>query len=129
MKRKMMRAKIHRARVTQADVEYEGSVTIDQNLMKAVDMIDGEAVALWNVTNGERLETYALTGPPGSGVVCVNGAAAHKMRPGDTIIITAFAWMDEAAARHYKPKVILMDEENRIKGAREEVPGPQRACA
>jgi aspartate 1-decarboxylase len=126
MKRKMMRAKIHRARVTQADVDYEGSITIDQDLMEAVDMIDGEAVAVWNVTSGERLETYAVSGPRGSRVVCVNGAAAHKMRPGETIIIAAFTWMDEAAARQYKPKVIFMDEENRIKSTRGEMPGPRR---
>jgi len=129
MKRKMMRAKIHRALVTHADVDYEGSITIDRELMEAVDLIEGEAVALWNVTNGERLETYAVPGPAGSRVVCVNGAAAHKMRQGDIIIITAFAWMEEEAARRYQPKVILMGEGNRIKDVRGEVPGPQRAFA
>jgi aspartate 1-decarboxylase len=129
MKRKMMRAKIHRARVTQADVEYEGSITIDKDWMDSVDMIDNEAVAVWNVTNGERLETYALAGEPGSRVICINGAAAHKMRPGDTVIICAFAWMEEAAARRYEPKILFMDENNNIKFSRGEVPGPQRACA
>jgi aspartate 1-decarboxylase len=125
----MRRAKIHRARVTHADLDYEGSLTIDETLMEAVDLLPGEGVAVWNVTNGERFETYAVTGPAGSGVICVNGAAAHKARPGDVVIISAFTWLGEAAARRHEPKVILVDERNRISRARAEVPGPQRAYA
>jgi aspartate 1-decarboxylase len=124
MMRKMLRAKIHRARVTEANVDYEGSVTIDRTLLEAVDLLPGEAVAVWNVTNGERFETYAVAGPPRSGVICVNGAAAHKARPGDLVIIAAFAWMDEAAARRHEPKVVFVDGRNRIRETRAEVPGP-----
>ena len=127
MRRKMLRGKIHRARVTQADVDYEGSITIDQDLMDRVDLLAGEAVAVWNVTNGERIETYAVAGPRDSGVVCVNGAAAHKVRPGDLVIIAAFTWMDETAARRHEPKVIFVDEDNRPREMRAEMPGPERA--
>jgi aspartate 1-decarboxylase len=129
MRRKMLRAKIHRATVTHADVDYEGSVTIDQDLMDRIDLLAGEAVSIWDVTNGERLETYAVSGPRGSRVVCVNGAAAHKVRPGHVVIIAAFTWMGEAAARRHQPKVILLDEQNRVKSERAEVPGPDRAVA
>ena len=113
MTRKLLRAKIHRATVTGADVDYEGSVTIDRELMELTDLVDHEAVCIWNVTNGERLETYAIPGPRGSGVVCVNGAAAHKVRKGDLVIIAAYAWMDENEARAYEPLVVFVDEKNR----------------
>jgi aspartate 1-decarboxylase len=129
MMRKMLRAKIHRARVTQADVDYEGSVTIDRTLMDAIDLLPNEAVAVWNVTNGERFETYAVEGPPDSGVVCINGAAAHKARPDDLVIIAAFTWLEEAAARRHEPRVIFVDERNRIRETRGEVAGPLRAVA
>jgi aspartate 1-decarboxylase len=122
--RKMMRAKIHRATVTQADVDYEGSITIDRNLLDATDLLPNEAVCVWNVTNGNRFETYAVEGPAGSGVICVNGAAAHLVDPGDLVIIAAFAWMDEAAARVFQPKVVFVDEQNRIREKRAETPGP-----
>jgi len=128
MTRKMMRAKIHRATVTQADVEYEGSITIDKNLMDATDLIQNEAVCVWNATRGTRFETYALEGPPGSGVICVNGAAAHLVDPGDLVIIAAFTWMDEGEARKYEPKVVFVDEKNRIRAKRSEVAGPLRAA-
>jgi aspartate 1-decarboxylase len=127
MMRKMLRAKIHRATVTQADVDYEGSVTIDRDLMDATDLLPNEAVCLWDVTNGHRLETYAVEGPRGSGVVCVNGAAAHLVRPGDLVIIAAYTWLDEGEARAHEPKVVFVDERNRIKEKRAEVPGPLRA--
>ena len=127
MNRKMLRAKIHRATVTQADVDYEGSITIDRRLMDATDLLPNEAVCVWNVTSGTRLETYTVEGPPDSGVICVNGAAAHLVRPGDLVIIAAYAWMDEDAARVYEPKVVFVDERNRIKEKRAEVPGPLRA--
>jgi aspartate 1-decarboxylase len=124
MIRKMMRAKIHRATVTQADVDYEGSITIDKNLMDATDLLPNEAVCVWNVTSGTRFETYAVTGPQDSGVICVNGAAAHLVSPGDLVIIAAFADMDEAEARRHEPKVVFVDDRNRIRERRSEVPGP-----
>jgi aspartate 1-decarboxylase len=127
MMRKMLRAKIHRATVTQADVDYEGSVTIDRNLLDATDLLPNEAVCIWDVTNGNRLETYAVEGERGSGVICVNGAAAHLIRPGDLVIIAAYTWLDEAEARAHKPRVVFVDEHNRIKEERSEVPGPLRA--
>ena len=128
MTRKMLRAKIHRATVTQANVDYEGSITIDRRLMDATDLLPDEAVCVWNVTSGTRLETYAVLGPPDSGVICVNGAAAHLVRPGDLVIIAAFTWMDDAAARAHEPKVLFVDEQNRIKEKRVEIPGPMRAA-
>ena len=124
MMRKMMRAKIHRATVTQADVDYEGSITIDRNLLDATDLLPNEAVCVWNVTNGNRFETYAVEGPAGSGVICVNGAAAHLVDPGDLVIIAAFAWMSEEAARVHEPKVVFVDEQNRTREKRSETPGP-----
>jgi aspartate 1-decarboxylase len=113
MTRKLLRGKIHRATVTGADLDYEGSVTIDRDLMDGADLVDHEAVHIWNVTNGERFETYAIPGERGSGVVCVNGAAAHKVSRGDLVIIAAFSWMDEDEARDWKPRVVFVDEENR----------------
>ncbi len=128
MMRKMLRAKIHRATVTQANVDYEGSITIDRRLMEATDLVPNEAVCVWNVTNGNRFETYAVEGPPDSGVVCVNGAAAHLVSPGDLVIIAAYTWLAEEAARVHEPKVVFVDEHNRIRDRRAEVPGPQRAA-
>ena len=127
MTRKMLRAKIHRATVTQADIDYEGSVTIDRDLLDATDLLPNEAVCIWDVTNGNRLETYAVEGERGSGVICVNGAAAHLIRPGDLVIIAAYTWLDEAEARAHKPRVVFVDEHNRIKEERSKVPGPLRA--
>jgi len=127
--RKMLRAKIHRATVTQADVDYEGSITIDRRLMEATDLLAHEAVCVWDVTNGNRFETYAVEGPPDSGVVCVNGAAAHLVRPGDLVIIAAYTWLPEDAARAHEPKVVFVDGENRIRERRAETPGPTRVRA
>ena len=121
MMRKMLRAKIHRATVTEANLDYEGSITIDRTLMDATDLLPNEAVCVWNVTSGTRFETYTVEGPPDSGVICVNGAAAHLVRPGDLIIIAAFTWLDEAAARVHEPKVVFVDEQNRIREKRAEV--------
>lgn len=129
MMRKMMRAKIHRATVTQAELDYEGSITIDRRLMDATDMLPNEAVCVWNVTNGNRFETYTVEGPPDTGVICVNGAAAHLVRPGDLIIIAAFTWLEEKAARRHEPKVVFVDEDNRIREKRAEVAGPLRAAS
>ena len=120
MTRKLLRGKIHRATVTGADLHYEGSVTIDQDLMDACDLVDHEAVHIWNVTNGNRFETYAIPGERGSGVVCVNGAAAHKVAKGDLVIIAAFSWMADREARTWKPHVVFVDEKNRAVDLRAE---------
>ena len=127
MTRKMLRAKIHRATVTQANVDYEGSITIDRRLMDATDLLPNEAVCVWNVTNGNRFETYAVEGAPDSGTICVNGAAAHLVNPGDLVIIAAYTWLDDADARVHQPKVVFVDEHNRIREKRAEVAGPLRA--
>lgn len=127
MRRSLFKSKIHRARVTAADVAYEGSITLDEELMRAADIVPYEHVHVWNVTNGSRLETYALPGRAGSGVVCVNGAAAHHARPGDLVIVATFADVDDAAACDWKPKVVRVDAGNRAIAAEEpEVPGPDR---
>jgi aspartate 1-decarboxylase len=125
MRRTLFKSKIHRATVTHADLDYEGSVTIDSELLRAADILPYEKVAIWNVTRGSRLETYALEGP--AGVICINGAAAHHNRPGDLVIIATFAEMEEAEARVHQPTVVLVDEKNRIKDAgMKEIAGPAR---
>jgi len=121
MMRKMLRAKIHRATVTEANIDYEGSIAIDRRLMEATDLLPNEAVCVWDVTNGNRFETYAVEGESDSGVICVNGAAAHLVRPGDLVIIAAYTWLEEEAARLHEPKVIFVDERNRIREKRREV--------
>ena len=127
MRRTLFKSKIHRATVTHADLEYEGSVTIDRDLMLAADIVEHEQVHIWNVTSGTRLVTYALEGAPGSGEVCVNGAAAHQAKPGDLVIIATFAEMDAREAAAHRPKVVLVDGQNRIvNGAAKEIPGPLR---
>ncbi len=124
----MLRAKIHRARVTAANVDYEGSITIDANLLELAGVLPHEAVQVWNVTNGERFETYAVAGEPGTGVVCVNGAAAHKVGVGDLIIIATFAWLEESAARKWQPRLVFVDARNApLPRGRKETPGPGRA--
>ena len=127
MRRSMFKSKIHRATVTHADLDYEGSVTIDQDLMDAAGIWEFESVHVWNVTRGTRLMTYALPGARGSGVICINGAAAHLNKPGDKVILATFAEMEEAEARRHVPQVVLVDDENRVveKGARE-IAGPAR---
>ena len=111
--RTMLRGKIHRATVTGADLHYEGSVTIDAELLERADILPYEQVDIWNVTNGERFTTYALPGQRGSGVVCINGAAAHKARRGDLVIIAAFAPVEEAEARTWTPHCVFVDAHNR----------------
>jgi aspartate 1-decarboxylase len=127
MRRSMFKSKIHRATVTDADLDYEGSVTIDEDLMDAAGIWEYEAIHVWNITRGTRLTTYAIKGGRGSGVICINGAAAHLNKPGDKVILATFAEMDEAEARRHVPQVVLVDAENRIvsKDARE-VAGPAR---
>jgi aspartate 1-decarboxylase len=123
----MLKSKIHRATVTDADVNYEGSVTVDADLLRAADILPHEEVHVWNVTRGSRLRTYAIEGEAGSGVVCINGAAAHLTRPGDLVILATFTDLDDVAARNHQPIVVLVDERNRIRDARaKEVPGPKR---
>ncbi len=116
--RHMLRGKIHRATVTEADLHYEGSVTIDKNLMAAADILNNERVDVWNIASGARLSTYAIEGPAGSGVVCLNGAAARLVAVGDMVIIACFGFMDSEEAKSYKPRIVLCDENNRIKETR-----------
>lgn len=125
MQRSIFKSKLHRVRVTEANLEYEGSVTIDDDLLQAADILPYERVHVWNITNGSRLETYALRGPAGSGVICLNGAAARLAQPGDLAIIATFAEMEEAEARQWEPIVVRVDENNRkISTAPEQWPGP-----
>jgi aspartate 1-decarboxylase len=125
MRLSIFKSKIHRATVTHADLDYEGSVTIDRDLLEAADILPNEMVHIWNVTRGTRLTTYALEGPAGSRAICVNGAAAHQNRPGDLIILATFAEMTREEARDFKPTVVLVDGENRIvNGEAVEKPGP-----
>ena len=114
MQRTMFKSKIHRATVTHADLDYEGSVTIDADLLEAADLMAHEHVHIWNITRGTRIETYTLRGEPGSGVICINGAAAHQNRPGDLVIIASFAMYDESELKEYAPTVVLVDSRNRI---------------
>ncbi len=116
----MLLGKIHRATVTGADLEYEGSITIDADLMDSVGILEHEAVHVWDVTNGARLITYALRGPRGSGVVCINGAAAHQVEVADTVIIACFVELDDAEARTWDPKIVLVDSYNKIVETRPE---------
>ena len=115
MTRYMFKAKIHRATVTAANVNYEGSITLDENLLEAADILPYEQVHVWNITRGNRLITYAIADAPGSGTVCINGAGAHLVHPGDLVIIATFAPLDEATARLHRPRVVLVDEHNHIK--------------
>jgi len=119
----MLKSKIHRAILTGADLEYEGSVTIDRDLMDAADLLPYEAVCIWDVTNGSRLETYAIEGERGSGVVCVNGAAARLVAPGDLVIIASFVSLDDEEARKHEPKLVFVDERNRMVPTRKENAG------
>ncbi len=128
MRRTLFKSKIHRATVTQADLHYEGSVTIDVALMDAADIANYEAVHIWNVTRGTRLQTYAIEGPRGSGTICINGAAAHLNQPGDVVILATFAEVEEAEVRRHVPTVVLVDERNRVKEKRAEVAGPALAA-
>jgi len=126
-RRSMLKSKIHRATVTHADVDYEGSLTLDADLLKAADILPFEEVHVWNVTRGTRLRTYAIEGAAGSGVVCINGAAAHLAHPGDLVIVATFTQVEETQVRDYHPRVVLVDERNRVRQLNvKEVAGPQR---
>jgi aspartate 1-decarboxylase len=115
MLRTMLKSKIHRATVTQADLHYVGSVTVDETLMEAADLLPGEQVCIVDVTNGARLETYVIPGERDSGVLGINGAAAHLVFPGDLVILISYAQMDGAEATTYAPRVVFVDKDNRIK--------------
>ncbi len=114
MFRKILKSKIHRATVTDANLEYEGSVTIDASLMEAAGMIPFECLRIANLRNGERFETYAIPGEPGSGVICINGAAAHKAGVGDLIIIFQYVYVDAQERQKHQPTLIYVDGSNRI---------------
>jgi aspartate 1-decarboxylase len=123
----MLKSKIHRATVTQADLHYVGSLTIDAGLMEAADLLPGEQVHVVDINNGARLETYVIEGPRGSGVIGINGAAARLVHPGDLVIIISYASLDDAQARSYMPRVVHVDADNRVTGTgadpAEPVPG------
>lgn len=114
MTRFMFKSKIHRARITQADLHYEGSLTIDETLMKAADLLEYEKVSVVNINNGERFETYVIKGEPGSGVVCLNGAAARKGSVDDRVIIISYASMSNEEAKSCRPTIVHVDIDNRI---------------
>ena len=119
MLRQMCKSKIHRARVTEANVDYIGSLTVDLDLLEAAGILAYEKIQVVNVTNGERLETYAIEGERGSGVICLNGAAAHKGSAGDIVIVIAYGLCDDAEARALQPSVVFVNEHNRIVPRRE----------
>ena len=125
--RSLLKSKIHRATVTQADLEYEGSLTLDLDLLELADILPHEEVHIWNVTRGSRFRTYAMAGARGSGVVCVNGAAAHLAVPGDLIIIATYSFISEQE-KIPDPKIIFVDKANKPKElGRKETPGPNKA--
>ena len=127
MMRVMLKSKIHRATVTQADLHYVGSIAIDRTLMEAADLLEGERVVIADISNGARLETYVIPAPAGSGTIGINGAAAHLVSEGDLVIIMSYAMVDDAEARRLKPRVVHVDAKNRIVAegddASEPVPG------
>ena len=126
MARTMLKSKIHRATVTQADLHYVGSISIDRALMEAADLLEGEQVVIADITNGARLETYVIPAPAGSGMIGINGAAAHLVSAGDLVIIMSYAILDDAEARTLRPSVVHVDEANRIvaRGDDAAEPGP-----
>ena len=121
MYRRMLKSKIHRARITHADLDYEGSITLSPELLTAANILPHEAVNVWNVTAGTRFETYAIEGLSGSSDVCVNGAAAHLVTPGDIIIIATFVQLAEERCHDFLPTVVFVDERNFIKELRPEI--------
>ena len=127
MMRTMMKSKIHRATVTQADLDYVGSIGIDRDLMEAADLLEGEKVTIADITNGARLETYVIPAPRGSGTITINGAAAHLVNAGDLVIIISYTMLEDAEARKLVPTVVHVDEQNRVvklgNDASEPVPG------
>ncbi len=110
----LLKGKIHRAVVTDANIDYEGSLTVDSSLLEAAGILPWELIHVWDITRGTRLITYAMVGQPNSGTICVNGAGAHLVKPGDLVIVAAFGEMDESEARHFHPKIVRVDEQNRM---------------
>jgi aspartate 1-decarboxylase len=123
MRRTMMKSKIHRATVTQANLDYVGSITIDRDLMDAADLLPNEKVQIVDNDNGNRLETYVIEGERGSGVIGLNGAAARLVHPGDTVIIISYAELEDAEAREHDPTVVFVDGHNRVARLGPEVAG------
>jgi aspartate 1-decarboxylase len=123
MQREVLRGKIHRATVTEANLEYEGSLTVDAELMEAAGLAPYERIDVYDVTNGSRFSTYLIEGPRHSGVICVNGAAAHLARAGDRVIITGYGLATEAELKGHRPRVVLVDERNRIRQVLQESTG------
>jgi aspartate 1-decarboxylase len=113
MRRMLMKSKIHRATVTDANLHYQGSVTIDPELMAAADILENEKIDVLDVTNGNRLSTYAISGAPGRGEVCLNGAAAHLVAKGDLVLLVTYAELDELEARSHRPRIVFVDQRNR----------------
>jgi aspartate 1-decarboxylase len=111
----MFKSKIHRATVTATNKDYEGSITVDSILMDEADILPYEQVHVWDITRGTRILTYAITGERGSGVICINGAGAHLVSPGDLVIIATFTELDDVAAKTYRPQIVLVDEKNRVR--------------
>lgn len=122
MQLNMLKAKIHRATVTHAELHYEGSCAIDEDLLRAAGIREFEQIDIYNITNGERLTTYAIRAEAGSGVVSMNGAAAHKARPGDLVIICAYGTLDEAEAARHAPRLVYLDRDNRISHQKGSIP-------
>ncbi len=123
----MLKSKIHRATVTQADLNYEGSLTLDSHLLQAADIIPFEEVHVWNVTRGTRFRTYAMLGEIGSGTVCANGAAALLVAPNDLIIIATFTTIDDSEVDEYRPKIVFVDAKNNITATKSaELAGPHQ---
>jgi len=111
--RTVLKSKLHRVTVTDADLNYEGSISVDARLMEAADLVEHELVHVWDINNGERFETYVIAGERGSGTICVNGAAARKVHRGDLLIIASFCALEDAEARRFRPRIVQVDEHNR----------------
>ncbi len=122
MQRIMLKSKLHRVRVTQSELHYEGSCAIDENLLDAADIKEYQQIDIYNVTNGERFTTYAIRGERGSGMISVNGAAAHKADPGDILIIATYAMYTEMELQKFHPQLVYVDEKNRIVNKRDFIP-------
>ena len=126
--RRLLRSKIHRARITHSDLNYEGSISLSPELLDAAGMSEYEAVNIWNVTNGQRFETYTICGEQHSTSISINGAAARLVSPGDIIIVACFELVPESKVAAHQPRLVFVDEANRILPTRKEVPGPRRAA-
>jgi len=118
MFRSMMKSKLHRARVTEANLHYVGSITIDEDLMEEADLLENEKVQVVNNANGARFETYVIRGERGSGVICLNGAAARLVQPGDDVIIISYAMMDDREAREWRPRIVILNAQNKVADVR-----------